>query len=150
MEKRSASFSHGLTATATHDTKRGEDARTRILALSELSGEWNRQVSNWREKNRQLVEGLRAPAPTAPHQYMIYQALLGAWPLAGIDDDFVERAQNFAIKAAREGKEQTNWYRPNEAYEANLKTFVGALLDKERYQHHSLRRSRGSHIAAHC
>lgn len=132
MEKRSASFSHGLTATATHDTKRGEDARTRIVALSELSGEWNRQVSNWREKNRQLVEGLREPAPTAPHQYMIYQALLGAWPLAGIDDDFVERAQNFTIKAAREGKEQTNWYRPNEAYEANLKTFVGALLDKER------------------
>jgi (1->4)-alpha-D-glucan 1-alpha-D-glucosylmutase len=112
MEKRSASFPLGLTATATHDTKRGEDARTRLIALAELAGEWEEQVRKWRETNRPLIEELSEPAPTRGHQYMIYQALLGAWPLAGIDDDFVERAQCFAIKAAREGKEQKNWYVP--------------------------------------
>ena len=132
MEKRSASFPHGLTATATHDTKRGEDARARIIALAELAGEWEEQVRRWREENRPLIEQLPNPAPTPAHQYMIYQALIGAFPLAGIEDDFVERVQNFAVKAAREGKEQTNWYVPNEAYEANLKLFIGSLLNSER------------------
>ena len=52
---------------------------------------------------------------------MLYQALLGAWPLSGMDDDFIQRFQNFALKAAREGKEQTNWYGPDESYEENLR-----------------------------
>jgi (1->4)-alpha-D-glucan 1-alpha-D-glucosylmutase len=119
----------GLTATATHDTKRGEDARARILALSELAGEWDTAVRDWRECNARLVQvaGGRS-APTAPHEYMLYQALIGAWP-GRTDGSFVKRMQDYAVKAAREGKEETNWTDPNETYEAALRAFVENLLD---------------------
>jgi (1->4)-alpha-D-glucan 1-alpha-D-glucosylmutase len=114
MTARQATAPHGLTATATHDTKRGEDARARILALAELADDWHEHVTQWRGQNRPIIDALGDPKPTAAHEYMLYQALIGAWPLAGIDDRFVERVRSFAIKAAREGKDQTNWYAPEE------------------------------------
>ncbi len=118
----------GLTATATHDTKRGEDARARILALSELAEEWDACVRTWREKNAllaQYVDGERRPALS--HEYMLYQALIGAWP-ERIDADFIARMQAYALKAAREGKQETSWTSPNEGYEEGLSKFVGDLL----------------------
>ena len=94
MARRVETFPHGLTATATHDTKRGEDARTRILALSELAGEWDEAVGRWRALNAPLLEAMPAESrPSRAHQYMIYQALLGAWPLRNPDRSFVERMQ---------------------------------------------------------
>ena len=121
---------NGLTATATHDTKRGEDARARILALSELAGEWDAAVRGWRERNASLAQhdgGERRPSLS--HEYVLYQALIGAWPDA-IDESFVDRMRAFALKAAREGKQETSWTNPNEAYEAGLAKFVGDLLDE--------------------
>ncbi len=131
MAARAAAAPHGLTATATHDTKRGEDARARLISLGELADEWGALVKSWRETNGPLIQRLPEPRPARAHEYMIYQALLGAWPLPGIDRDFVTRAQNFAIKAAREGKEQTSWYTPNERYEDNLKELLRMLLDEQ-------------------
>jgi (1->4)-alpha-D-glucan 1-alpha-D-glucosylmutase len=119
---------HGLTATATHDTKRGEDARARLLALSELADDWSAAVGHWQRLNIPWLSRL-TPQPTAAHQYMIYQALIGAWPLGGIDASFVERMQAYAIKAAREGKEQTSWIAADERYEAALIAFIARLLD---------------------
>jgi (1->4)-alpha-D-glucan 1-alpha-D-glucosylmutase len=119
----------GLTATATHDTKRGEDARARILALSELAEEWDAAVQSWREQNAPLVQqagGHRCPA--IGHEYMIYQALIGAWP-GTINQVFVERMRAYALKAAREAKQETSWTNPNQRYEADLQEFVGKLLD---------------------
>jgi (1->4)-alpha-D-glucan 1-alpha-D-glucosylmutase len=119
----------GLTATATHDTKRGEDARARILALSELAGEWDVAVRGWRERNALLAQyenGERRPS--LAHEYMLYQALVGALPET-IDEGFVARMRAFALKAAREGKQETSWTNPNHAYEAGLEKFVGDLLD---------------------
>ena len=55
---------------------------------------------------------------------MLYQALIGAWPLAPIDDDFVQRIEDYAIKAAREGKLETSWLNPDEDYEQGLRDFV--------------------------
>jgi (1->4)-alpha-D-glucan 1-alpha-D-glucosylmutase len=134
MESRAAKAPHGLTATATHDTKRGEDARARIVALTELAGKWREQVRHWNELNRQWIEELPDPRPTAAHEYMLYQALLGAWPLTELNDDFTQRVRDFGIKAAREGKEQTNWYSPNEPYEDSLKRLISVLLDRDRAQ----------------
>jgi (1->4)-alpha-D-glucan 1-alpha-D-glucosylmutase len=123
-----------LTATATHDTKRGEDARLRILSLSELADDWSESVKVWRNLNANVARTSGASRmPSAAHEYMLYQALLGAWPLEGIDDDFVERIQAYAVKAAREGKEKTSWLAPNEGYEAGLKDFLQRILDR----HHS-------------
>jgi (1->4)-alpha-D-glucan 1-alpha-D-glucosylmutase len=133
MQERAAQWPHGLTATATHDTKRGEDARTRLLALSELADEWTRNVHQWRQLNAKLIVSTgSARIPSPAHEYMLYQALLGAWPVAGVDADFIERMQAYAIKAAREGKQQTSWLAPDERYEAGLTDFIQRVLDRER------------------
>src|SRR4051812_4918313 len=128
MQARTESLPHGLTATATHDTKRGEDARARILALSEIADNWSEAVREWRDLNAQAEQDPAKP-PTPAHEYMLYQALIGAWPLDGIDRGFVERMQAYAVKAAREGKEQTSWLAPNEIYESGLKDFLARILD---------------------
>ena len=128
MEQRIRQQPHGLTATATHDTERGEDARLRIAALSELSEEWRAAVQRWRRWNQPFVAG----GPSPGHQYMLYQALLGAWPLSGPDDGFVARAVAYTIKAAREGKRETSWHYPDTAYEAALEDFLRGILDASR------------------
>lgn len=124
---------HGLTATATHDTKRGEDARMRILALAEISDDWANAVAEWRRFNEPLVSSETGNrAPTANHEYMLYQTLIGAWPFEPIGGAFIERIQAYAIKAAREGKRSTSWTDPQESYEKRLTEFVGHILDRER------------------
>jgi (1->4)-alpha-D-glucan 1-alpha-D-glucosylmutase len=131
MAERAAQSPHGLTATATHDTKRGEDARARLLALSELAENWAESIARWRELNAEPIDRRDSPpAPSTAHRYMLYQALLGAWPLSGIEPAFVERMQAYAVKAAREGKQQTSWLDPDEEYEAGLANFVARLLDR--------------------
>jgi (1->4)-alpha-D-glucan 1-alpha-D-glucosylmutase len=133
MGQRIVQSPHGLTATATHDTKRGEDARMRILALSELPELWAEHVAEWQRLNAGLVRlenGRRSPS--AGHEYMLYQALIGAWPLTPIDSDFVQRIEDYTIKAARESKLETSWLNPDEDYERGLRDFVRAILDRER------------------
>jgi (1->4)-alpha-D-glucan 1-alpha-D-glucosylmutase len=130
MRRRAKEWPHGMTATATHDTKRGEDARARLLALAELSGEWASAVGRWKILNAPhlIVEGSMR-SPSAAFEYMLYQALAGAWPLAEPDDAFLERMQAYALKAAREGKQETSWLNPHAAYEAGLRSFLARILD---------------------
>jgi (1->4)-alpha-D-glucan 1-alpha-D-glucosylmutase len=131
MKIRADEWPHGMTATATHDTKRGEDARTRLIALAEIPGEWTSAVARWKILNAPhlVIEG-EMRAPSATFEYMLYQALLGAWPSAARDDAFLERMQAYALKAAREGKQETSWLNPNQAYEAGLRTFLERILDR--------------------
>jgi (1->4)-alpha-D-glucan 1-alpha-D-glucosylmutase len=133
MAARAKQSPHGMTATATHDTKRGEDARTRILALSECPELWAQHVAEWRRQNAGFVtphNGTRSPSPG--HEYMLYQTLIGAWLPGAIDQDFIQRIEDYAIKAAREGKLETSWLNPDEAYENGLRGFVRAMLDRNR------------------
>ncbi|HET9717392.1 MAG TPA: malto-oligosyltrehalose synthase [Pseudolabrys sp.] len=131
-QKKRAESPGGLTATATHDTKRGEDARARILALSEIAAEWGAAVGEWHSWNSQFTRSLDGSrCPTLAHEYMLYQALIGAWP-ERIDAPFVERFQGYARKAAREGKLETNWINPNEQYEGALTAFIESILDPRR------------------
>jgi (1->4)-alpha-D-glucan 1-alpha-D-glucosylmutase len=128
MQARVKQWPHSMTATATHDTKRGEDARARILALAEIPGEWASAVARWKILNApKLVIDGGMRAPSATFEYMLYQALLGAWQPG--DESFVERMQAYALKAAREGKQETSWLNPHEAYEDGLKTFIARILD---------------------
>jgi (1->4)-alpha-D-glucan 1-alpha-D-glucosylmutase len=131
MAVRASEWPHGMTATATHDTKRGEDARARLIALTEIPGEWTSAVARWKVLNAPhlVIEG-EMRAPSATFEYMLYQALLGAWPLGERDDVFVERIQAYALKGAREGKQETSWLNPNEAYETGLQTFISRILDR--------------------
>jgi (1->4)-alpha-D-glucan 1-alpha-D-glucosylmutase len=98
-----------------------------------LPGEWAALVGKWKLANARHVlseGGLRSPSAT--FEYMIYQALVGAWPLKGPDDDFRRRFQDYVQKAAREGKLETSWLNPNPRYEEGLAHFVDAILDPER------------------
>jgi (1->4)-alpha-D-glucan 1-alpha-D-glucosylmutase len=129
LSKRQKTFPHGLTATATHDTKRGEDARARLAALPELAGEWKACVRQWKNINKQHTRndrGGRSPSPA--FEYLLYQGLVGSWPL-GPDSSFPERFKAYAIKAAREGKLETSWLDPNTAYEDGLIEFLDHILD---------------------
>jgi (1->4)-alpha-D-glucan 1-alpha-D-glucosylmutase len=129
MQTRAREWPHGMTATATHDTKRGEDARARIMALAEIPGEWASTVARWKIFNApHLVTASAMRAPSATFEYMLYQALLGAWQPG--DDKFLERMQAYALKAAREGKQETSWLNPHQAYEAGITTFIARILDR--------------------
>jgi (1->4)-alpha-D-glucan 1-alpha-D-glucosylmutase len=129
MKIRAREWPHGMTATATHDTKRGEDARARIMALAEIPGEWASAVARWKILNAQhLVIDGEMRAPSAAFEYMLYQALLGAWQPD--DDSFLARMQAYALKAAREGKQETSWLNPHDAYEAGITTFIARILDR--------------------
>jgi len=129
MKQRASEWPHGMTSTATHDTKRGEDARARIMALAEISGEWTAAVARWKLLNApHLVLDGEIRAPSATFEYMLYQSLLGAWqPDLG---PLRERLQAYALKAAREGKQETSWLNPHVTYEAGVATFIERILDR--------------------
>jgi len=130
MKTRAQELPHGMTATATHDTKRGEDARARIMALAEIPGEWTSTVARWKVLNApHLVLDGEMRAPSATFEYMLYQALLGAWDPD--DASLPARIQAYALKAAREGKQETSWLNPHEPYEAGVKTFIDRILDRK-------------------
>ncbi len=131
MRSRAKQWPHGMTATATHDTKRGEDARARLIALAEIPGEWTSAVARWKLLNAtHLVTDGEMRAPSATFEYMLYQALLGAWPVGGPDQAFTARMQQYALKAAREGKQETSWLNPHQAYEAGVEAFIARILDR--------------------
>jgi (1->4)-alpha-D-glucan 1-alpha-D-glucosylmutase len=134
---RQESWPHSLSATSTHDTKRGEDTRARINVLSEMPEEWNRAVYRWRELNRARkarVEG--AEAPDANEEYLLYQTLVGTWPLAPLDSEgraeYTARLREYMQKALKEAKLHTSWINPNESYERAVREFVSSILDPER------------------
>ncbi|HZS32795.1 MAG TPA: malto-oligosyltrehalose synthase [Methylomirabilota bacterium] len=133
---RQAHWPGGLSATATHDAKRGEDVRARIHVLSELPRAWRAAVTRWHRWNRAhatRVDGVPAPDPN--DEYLFYQTLVGAWPLepaAGGEPTgaFRDRIEQYMLKAVREAKVHTSWINANEAYETALRSFVGRTLDR--------------------
>jgi len=102
-----------------------------LMALAEIPGEWTSAVARWKILNAPhlVIEGAMR-APSATFEYMLYQALLGAWPLGQGDDALCERLQAYAVKAAREGKQETSWLNPHAAYEAGLERFIERILDR--------------------
>ncbi|HEY1016974.1 MAG TPA: malto-oligosyltrehalose synthase [Herpetosiphonaceae bacterium] len=122
---------------STHDTKRSEDVRARINALSELPKEWKAAAGRWRRLNaakKIAVDG--QPAPDRNDEYLLYQTLVGAWPggrLAGAElAAFCERIAEYMLKAAKEAKEHTSWINANEEYDAAVRQFVAGVLDPAR------------------
>ncbi|HEX2168038.1 MAG TPA: malto-oligosyltrehalose synthase [Longimicrobiales bacterium] len=132
LVRRSGAGALSLNATATHDTKRGEDTRARIAVLSELPDEWRSRLRRWirqgDEWKNEVAEEEETVAPSADVESLLYQTLLGAWPLDGVDDAFRERIKAYMTKAVREAKEQTSWRRPDEDYEKALGGFIELLM----------------------
>ena len=114
-----------MVTTSTHDTKRGEDARLRIAALCEMPEAWAARVREWSATNAAHKSDGR---PDANDEYLLYQTLVGAWPLAP------ERLAEFLTKAAREAKVHTSWSYPNAEYEAALLGFAAAVTADGSFQ----------------
>lgn len=140
---RAACWPGTMLAVTTHDTKRSADVRARLDVLSELPVEWEERVYRWRRWNRPHRTMIRGRlAPDSNTEYLLYQTLVGAWPLelAGDAspgsseplDRFRERVRAYALKAAREAKTETSWVDPDPEFEAALDRFVGAILSPDR------------------
>lgn len=130
---------NGLSATSTHDTKRAEDARARIYAISEMPERWTAAVARWSALNAGLynANGLRLDPET---EWAFYQALLGIWPPALTPADveglsaLVERMVQFMLKAVREAKSFTSWTAQDTEYEAAVERFTRGALNPARSQ----------------
>ena len=129
MQARAREWPHGMTATATHDTKRGEDARARIMALAEIPGEWTSAVARWKAAQRAASRHSTARCARRRRRSNTCCIRRCSAPGSRTTIRFVERMQAYALKAAREGKQETSWLNPHEAYEAGVKSFIAKILD---------------------
>jgi len=126
-----------LLATSTHDTKRSEDVRARMVAISELPELWRRSLQRWRLANRRWKRNINeAEAPDGNEEYLLYQTLLGTWPVqpSGVPEaiataEYIERIQAYMGKALHEAKINTSWIQPNEEWDAAMRDFIGRILD---------------------
>lgn len=140
MQYRKTHLSYGLSATATHDTKRGEDARMRLNVLSEIPEEWFGLVEKWNASALSPPDGgetirTKSTVPTANETYFIYQMLLGSLPTAKTaDKTFLERTKAYLQKAEREAKVNTNWADPDLDHEQGVFDFVKNLLAHDGFQ----------------
>jgi (1->4)-alpha-D-glucan 1-alpha-D-glucosylmutase len=128
----------GLSATATHDTKRGEDARARLCVLSEAPNKWTEHVTRWRSLNRHLKTAAgKGSLPDPNVEWLFYQTLFGAWPVDMDANDeaalasLSERISAFMRKAVREAKQHTSWTKPDKVYETALEHFVRGVLHRD-------------------
>ncbi|MGH8970482.1 MAG: malto-oligosyltrehalose synthase [Actinomycetes bacterium] len=113
-----ASWPLTMTTLSTHDTKRSEDLRARLFALSELPDEWGGRVVAWRA----ATSAYRPDELDANTEYLLWQTLVGAWPLDG------GRLTAYLEKATREAKRFTTWTEPDEAYDAAVRAFAESVV----------------------
>ena len=114
-------FPLSMTATTTHDTKRNEDVRTRIAVLSELPDEWEQRAQAWLERGKR--HGMQAN-----DLYLLFQTIVGVWPMTGEDPTLTERLKAYMQKALREAKVETSWTSPNTRYEQAVVETIDALM----------------------
>ena len=137
MHDRQLKWPHGLSATSTHDTKRGEDVRARLNVLSEIPKEWRKHLALWHRLNKKAKNTIEDQiVPDRNEEYLLYQTLLGSWPCTDLDDqsyqEFTERMQIYMTKALREAKVHTSWLNPDESYESGIQNFIAAILTRTR------------------
>ena len=113
-----------MLATSTHDTKRSEDVRARLALLTEIPDRWADAVGRWARMNQSHRSD---QLPDRNMEYLLYQTLVGAWPLE------TERAVSYMQKAAKEAKEHTSWIAPDDAYDEALVSFVRAVLGDDAF-----------------
>ncbi|MBD1554008.1 malto-oligosyltrehalose synthase [Pseudomonas typographi] len=128
-------FPGNLLTTATHDHKRGEDSRARLAVLSERGPWYSALLTHWQALATPLrSEQEGTTVPTGGDEAMLYQALLGSWPLGLTPDDdeglaaYCERMLQWQQKALREAKLLSSWSAPNEAYEQGCRDYLSQLL----------------------
>lgn len=133
---RCARWPYGMSATSTHDTKRSEDARAWMNVLSEIPQQWIERIERWQQWNggkKVQVDGVSAP--DSNEEYLLYQTLVGTWPLEQATDvqflEYVERISQYMQKALREAKLHTSWVNPDSDYESAVDRFIRAILSRD-------------------
>jgi (1->4)-alpha-D-glucan 1-alpha-D-glucosylmutase len=138
-QQRAEDWPHAMLATSTHDTKRGEDARARLAALSLVPEEWTVRVAAWSRllrARRGDVERKGAPAPN--DEYLLYQNLVASWPADLLVQgqlepaalaEYTERLIQATIKSLREARVRSNWIAPDTAYENEVSQFIRDALN---------------------
>ncbi len=135
MHARRTQFPDAMLATATHDHKRGEDVRARLAVLSECPDAWGVALRGWIARNARI--GRTRMHPVRVTRSMLYQMIVGAWPMVLAAADragrraFAERLGNWQEKAQREAKLRTNWAAPDTGYEAAARAFLDAVMDDD-------------------
>ncbi|GGL27982.1 malto-oligosyltrehalose synthase [Phycicoccus endophyticus] len=115
--RQQAEWPTSMTTLTTHDTKRSEDTRARLMVLAEDAPGWER----WLGQARELAAPHRTPRVDLPTEYLVWQTLVGTWPISGA------RLEEYLLKAVREAKVHTAWVDGDAEYEAEIVAFARAL-----------------------
>lgn len=130
MAERQRRWPHTMNASSTHDTKRSEDVRARIDILSEMPRAWARRQRAWGRWNcrfKQKIDGVQTP--DANEETLLYQTLVGAWPLSRNEvPGFRERLKQYMTKAMREAKTHTSWVDIHAEHEQAVLGFIDSIL----------------------
>jgi (1->4)-alpha-D-glucan 1-alpha-D-glucosylmutase len=133
MQRRLLDWPHSLSATATHDTKRGEDTRARMHVIAEAAEQWIELINRWDALTAPVSRMIDdVPAPSTAERYLFYQTVVATVPLDDAKDNwhaYTERIVRYMQKALREAKLHTSWASPNTEYEDAVLNFVKDLLD---------------------
>jgi (1->4)-alpha-D-glucan 1-alpha-D-glucosylmutase len=113
-----------MTTLSTHDTKRADDVRARLAAITEIPARWKSAVNKWSRANTAFRTG---KYPDRNTEYFLYQTLIGAWPIKS------DRLIAYMEKATREAKQQTSWTQQNKDFEEALRLFIQQILDSPRF-----------------
>ncbi|QEI07994.1 malto-oligosyltrehalose synthase [Pigmentiphaga aceris] len=133
--ERLATTPNAMLATATHDHKRGEDARARLAVLSNQPAQWAQTIERWLARDAAAAAKHGEVALDAPDAYLLYQTIVASWPLSLRLDDgpalqaFAERLIAWQQKALREAKQRSTWFDPDSDYEAAGARFLTRLFD---------------------
>jgi (1->4)-alpha-D-glucan 1-alpha-D-glucosylmutase len=122
-ERLAADWPFTMTTLSTHDTKRQEDVRARLAVLAEMAAGWGRQAGQWHERAAARVAGETAAAVDPDTEYLIWQTLVGTWPISG------ERLAGYLTKAIREADRHTTWTAPDAEYEGAVLGLAAWALD---------------------
>jgi len=137
---RARRWPHAMLATSTHDTKRGEDTRARLAVLADLPEEWSRQVQGWSRLLRARRGDVENSAPPDRNdEYLLYQLLVGSWPMEMLEDPGAEGLEEYGkriaatlTKSMREAKLHSDYAAPDEAYEEAMQSLARAALEPQR------------------
>jgi (1->4)-alpha-D-glucan 1-alpha-D-glucosylmutase len=136
FQERQAQWTYAMSPLSTHDTKRSEDVRARLNVLSEIPDVWREAVTRWRKLNevhRKQIDD--RTAPDANEEYLIYQTLVGAWPLKSCSDNvcpsFADRIKCYLVKALHEAKVHSSWVDPDAEYDDAVQEFAARLLNEQ-------------------
>ncbi|GAC1416873.1 MAG: malto-oligosyltrehalose synthase [Acidobacteriaceae bacterium] len=121
-----ATHPYTMVTLSTHDTKRSDDVRARLAVLSEMPQQFGEALLRWSRINNELraeiFRGETHHGPDRNTEYMLYQTIVGAWPIPE------KRLQDYMLKAVREAKQQTSWTTNNAEFEDGMHRFIAAIL----------------------